>query len=117
MIYVLITLLILSLSFNILLFWYTKKVARQAKIVADSATTELKITLDNLNQVQVMLGEYSQGLLGVSSLEAYGEDEVIRIAISNTNMVIGMCEAFSNTIINNSNLEEIKKQKENNDER
>lgn len=117
MIYALLTLLILSLTFNVLLFWYTKKAAKEAKIIVETATNELKITLDNLKQVQVMLEEYSQGLLGVSSLEAYGEDEVIRIAINNTNMVIGMCEAFKNTIVNNSNLEEIKKQKENDNER
>ena len=117
MIYFLIILLILSLSFNVLLFWYTKKVIKEAKVTVDMATTELKVTLDNLKQVQVMLNEYSDGLLGVTSLETYAEDEVLTIAINNTNMVIGMCEAFRNTIINNSNLEEIKKQKENNDER
>jgi len=104
-------LLFLSLIGNILLIWYVKKFVKESSSQVLFLTDQLKITSDNIDQMQLLFEEYSEILKEVYSLEEYHEDEIIKTVIGNTKMVIDMCKAYKKTIFS-TNKEEEKPQDE-----
>jgi len=84
----LILLLILSLTINCILFWYVRKLIEK-----------LNYGVNNVDQLQELLEEYSKNLQSMLEMEMYYGDETMIATVNNTKMVIDLCRGYKKTIM------------------
>jgi len=80
-------LFILSLSGNVLLLWYVRKLLQKYWF-----DVEVRERFTN------MLEQYSEALHSIHKLEEFYGDEIIKKAIAQTNFVIEACKEFKESI-------------------
>jgi len=81
-------LLILSISLNIVFFWYIRKILQK-----------LSFGVDNIDQLQGLLEEYCSLLESMLTLDQYYGDDTVVAAVKNTKLVIETCKVYKKTII------------------
>ena len=86
----LIFLLILSITVNVILFWYTRKLIQNMYFGAN-----------NIDEMQKMLNEYADLLSPLANMENYYGDPAITSAVANTRLVADACRVFKKTLIEN----------------
>ena len=101
MIFILSLALLLSVIFNIVLIWYTRKLIKN-----------LNIGIINIDQFQELLNEYAGLLESMLTLDQYYGDDTITSAIKNTKMVIEASKFYKNSIleIEDDNIDKSEKQ-------
>jgi hypothetical protein len=97
MIFILSLALLLSVIFNIVLIWYTRKLIKN-----------LNIGIINIDQFQELLNEYAGLLESMLTLDQYYGDDTITSAIKNTKMVIEASKFYKNSIFINFTFKIIK---------
>ena len=88
MTFFLVFLLILSLAVNCVLFWYVRKLIQK-----------LNYGVNNVDQLQELLEEYSKNLEVMLDMETYYGDETMIATVNNTKMVIDLCRGYKKTIM------------------
>ena len=83
-------LLLLSLSGNVILIWYTRKLIQN-----------LYYGVNNIDEMQKLLNEYASLLEPLANMENYYGDPALSSAIANTKLVIDACRIYKKTIIEN----------------
>lgn len=86
--FVLILLLLISMAVNGILIWYVYKVLQN-----------LRFGINNIDELQKLLNEYSSLLQPLANMENYYGDPAIDSAVANTKLVIEACKVFKKTII------------------
>ena len=101
MIFILSFLLLLSIIFNLILIWYTRKLIKN-----------LNIGIINIDQFQDLLNEYAGLLESMLTLDQYYGDDTITAAVKNTKMVIEASKFYKNSIleIEDDNIDKPEKQ-------
>jgi hypothetical protein len=90
-------LFLISLVVNGVLVWYVRKLIKN-----------LNFGVNNVDEFQKMLEEYSSTLESIIEMEQYYQDEVIKVACNNTRLVIGACKVYKKTILDSE--EELQEQ-------
>lgn len=80
--------LAVSLIFNGILIWYTRKLVQK-----------LSYGVDNIDQLQKLLDEYCALLEGMLQLDQYYGDDTIVGAVKNTKLVVETCKMYKKTIM------------------
>ncbi len=80
--------LTLSLSINIVFFWYVKKIVKQ-----------LTFGVNYTQQLQELLEEYALNLESMLEMEMYYGDETMTSTVKNTRMVIEACKLYEKSIL------------------
>lgn len=80
--------LLLSLTANVILVWYSKKLVKN-----------LWNGVNNIDELQNLLLDYSNSLESLYQLEQLYEDENIKVAIANTKLMIEACRVYKSTIL------------------
>lgn len=81
-------LLLISIVFNGILIWYTRKLVQN-----------LYYGVNNIDELQKLLNEYASLLEPLSTMENYYGDPAITSAVANTKLVIEACKVYKKTII------------------
>jgi hypothetical protein len=90
----LLLLLLISLAFNGILIWYTRKLVQN-----------MYYGISNIDELQKLLNEYASLLEPLSTMENYYGDPALASAIANTKLVIDACRIYKKTIIEDYNEE------------
>lgn len=80
--------LLLSLTANFILIWYCRKLVKN-----------LWYGMNNLDELQKLLLDYSDSLQTLYELEQLYQDENIKVAIANTKLMIEACRVYKDSII------------------
>jgi hypothetical protein len=88
MIFLLSFLLLVSLTANGILVWYTKKLIKN-----------LFYGIKNAEELQNLLNQYADSMQSLYELEQFYGDETIKTAIANTKMVVEACRIYKDSII------------------
>ncbi len=88
MIILITALLLLSLTANIILVWYCKKLLKN-----------LWNGVQNIDELNRLLLEYSSTLESLYVLEEYYDNDEIKVAISNTKLIVEACRVYKDSII------------------
>lgn len=94
-------LLFLSLAANIILVWYCKKLVKN-----------LWYGVQNVDELQRLLNEYSSSLQSLYELQDYYGDETIKVAIDNTKTIVEACRVYKETILQKQDEDYIEKNKQ-----
>lgn len=81
--------LLVSLTCNIILVWYSRKLVKN-----------LSAGVEGLDDLQQLLDEYASLLSGMAELEQYYGDETVVGAVKNTKMVIEACKFYKKSVLN-----------------
>lgn len=87
-------LFLVSLAFNFILIWYVSKIVKN-----------LRFGVENVDEFQKLLDEYSAGLENVVQMQEYYADETIMVAIKNTKLVIEACKTYKKSILDSEEQE------------
>jgi hypothetical protein len=66
---------------------------------------KLSFGVNNIDQLQSLLDEYSQNLESLYQMEEFYGDEAIKIAISNTRMVVETCKLYKQSILETQEIQ------------
>ena len=81
-------LFLLSLSANVILVWYSRKV-----------TNQFSFAVMNVDEYQKLLDQYQFTLKSLYELESFYGDQELKVAIEHTKIVADACAAFKATLI------------------
>ncbi len=91
---IIVFLLVISLIFNGILIWYTRKLLQN-----------LYYGVNNVDELQKLLNEYIALLQPLLQMENYYGDPALASAITNTKIIIDACSVYKNSIIESENEE------------
>lgn len=80
--------LVLSVTLNVILFWYVRKIIQQ-----------LSFGVNYTQQLQDLLEEYCNSLEGMLDMETYYGDDTMTAAVKNTRMVIETCKLYERSVL------------------
>ena len=100
MLFFLSLLLLLSITANVILVWYTRKLVQN-----------LHYAVNNVDEIQKLLNEYATLLEPLATMENYYGDPAITSTIANTKIVADACKKIKNSMLESKD-EEIQKNQE-----